>query len=222
MRRLRRPVLAIVLAFGAFVVGSGVAALPTTTNESCFDVGLRRAPPPSEELVKETRGSTEWAPYGMRCEVIVDENTTIVESRAPSFGAFVAWLVLCAALLVLALRRPDSAAARGAVLAAALLGLLGGLHQQTEYPAAGMGMLLLGAPLTYALDRVLRARPRGTDRVRSVALAIALPLIVLTFWTVPDFMALSVPAIFSGVAAGALTSWLVAWPFRARAVVQPT
>jgi len=221
MARLRRPALAIVLACAVLVVGSGVAALPTAENDPCLWPTIDAPLPRGEEFPRDVRYSVDLVPYGARCEVEVTEGTTIVTSYAPSVGAFVAWLAVCAALLVLALRRPGSAAARGAVLATALLGLLGGLHHQGEYTAAGFGMLLLGAPMTYALDRLLGARPRGTDQLRSAVLALVLPLIVLIFWTVPAFVPLDVLAIFSGLGAGSLTSWLVARSFRARPSLRP-
>ena len=195
MRALRVVLAIALLATTVFVVASGIAALPYWENEPCIS------------SLSETGPGTTWAtqlvPYGTRCEREVPGAVETVQVLAPSAGELIAWLVVIAAVLALVVRFRRHASARGAALAAGVLGLFGLLAHQGNGVAPMIGAVVLGAPLVLAGDRVLR--PRASSPT-SLALCATLPLVTLAVWFTPGLMGYEEVAAVLAALAGAGTA----------------
>jgi hypothetical protein len=193
------------LAVTVLVAGSGLAALPSAGNEQCPTPDVPGLPA-DEALAPDIDTVTPLLPFGTRCEAVTaDGRRSVFARHAPGTAAFVAWLVVTAVLLRAAWRRRERAAARGVAAATAVLGLLGLLwHLTGEFPAAVMGVVVLGLPLVLAVDRGLWPGPREDGAGAALALALLLPLVVVLAWTPPAFLELPVPGLAAGLLAGAL------------------
>jgi hypothetical protein len=125
---------------------------------------------------------------------------------APSTGEWIAWELVVAAVLALAWRYRRHASARGAALAAGVLGLFGLLAHQGDGVAPLLGAVVLGAPLVLLGDRALRPQPRWPT---SLGLCLFLPGVAMAVWFVPGFMAYEELAAALVLLAGAGTATIV-------------
>jgi hypothetical protein len=190
--------LSAALLFVALVVfaASGVAALPSAENDACTQYM-------SETNQPEIRASRDLVPYGTRCESVVDDTPTVIETLGPSAAAFVGWLAATALLLAAAVRHRRSAWARGVVMATCVLGAFGILlHEFGDYAPVAMMTTVVSAPLVYAVDRLLRPR----DSFTSFALSVVLPFPVIVAESVLGLMGWPVAAVALGLLTGAALS----------------
>lgn len=189
-----RAITVLLIAVSAFAIGSGIAAIPYWENDPC--IGFY------EEVRDDVTWVTQLVPYGTRCERAGEP----VRRLVPSGGEWIAWLAVVAAVLAAAWRWRRYASARGAALAAVVLGVFGLIAHQAEGAPALMGAVVLGAPLVLAGDRLLRPEPRW---LTSLALCAALPLVVVCVWFAPGFMGWEELAAALVLLAGAATGSVV-------------
>jgi hypothetical protein len=189
--RALRIVLTIVL-FGAsaFVIGSGLAAIPYGENDPCIG---------GYETL-----DTDWAiqlvPYGTRCEYETPSGRTDVRELSPSVGVAVAWWVASALVLVGVLRFRRYASVRGTGLALGVLGAFGLAWHQSEFIGAVILPVVLGLPLWCVAAWLLQpGRSWGTP----IVLSIALPFTVLFAWTLLGFSGWPEAGVLFGLLAGA-------------------
>ena len=167
MHAFRVALTIVLIAASAFVLGSGIAALPYAENDPCIGYGM------------ETGPSVDWertlVPYGTRCVI---EGETL-ERLAPTMGAAVAWWVAAALLLGGALRLRRHASARGAALALGVLGVAGLAGHELSFQGGVFAAVVFGAPLWFLVAWLLRP---GGDWVQAAMLAVTLPFTVLVVW----------------------------------------
>lgn len=191
VRAIRIILTIVLIGASAFVIGSGIAAIPYWENEPCIG------------FLSETGPSVNWAttlvPYGTRCEHAVAGGSETVQVLAPSTGEWLAWLLVVAAVFAASTSLRRYASARGMAYAAAVLGLFGLLAHQLG-AAALMGAVVLGAPLVLAGEWLMRPDARW---MTSLVLCLSLPLGVIAVWFVPGFMAFEEIAAALAVLAGA-------------------
>jgi hypothetical protein len=199
MRRLAVTALVVV---GGFLVGNGLAALPAAENDPCT-ASARPA-----DLAEGTsyRSSMRIWPLGTRCEYENGYGESHVESYGPSVPQALLWVLIATAVLAAAVLRPASSVPRGAAAGLVIVAVFAWLYGLTgEVGPAGLGALVLGAPLVAAVDRLLPARePRSP-----LAWLVTAPLVafvVLLAWALPWLMGQAELAVAVACAAGVLTS----------------
>ncbi len=192
----------LVIVVCAFVVGSGIAAIPYWENDPCSGFYVEVGP--------GVTWVTQLVPYGTRCEREAAGGWETVNDLVPSTGEWVAWLAVTTVVLAAAWRWRRFASARGVGLAAGVLGLFGLVAHQAEGAAALMGAVVLGAPVVLAGDRLLR--PAAGWPV-SLVLGASLPLVVMAVWFAPGLMGYeevaAVLVLLAGAGTAAAAEWLV-------------
>lgn len=190
------PLALVVIAAGVFV-GSGLAALAQApSNDPCGDFG-------SLPEGSSSSGSLELWPVGQRCEYYVGSRLARSAFLGPSAAELYAWIAVAALLAAIALLKRTSPLVRGAVAATVVLALSGAGWQLAGFNLALFAPVLVGAPLAFVVDHVLRPpNTRSAGGSLRVALAIAALMFCAVFATILEPRA----AIALGVIAGALTS----------------
>jgi len=195
--------VAVVAFVTVAAAGSGLAALPSAGNSVCVTPWT----PDASRQLGDADVSLRPLPFGTVCTYGVSGTRTEIV-HGPSAAAFVAWLGVVAAVVAVALRFRKFAAARGLLMAACTLGLLGYLWHLVDFDAAAMGTVLLGIPIAYAVDRALCSK--GRSRTMSALVAIVLPPAVVAVWVPPGFLDVEVIAAIVALSAGALVSGALA------------
>ena len=191
-----------VLVVGVLVVGvlvgSGLAGLAHfPPNDACSDFGS----------LGEGAVYLEWWPSGQRCEYDVSGRFV----RSTHFGSTLtelyAWIVVATLLAAAAVFKRRSAFVRGAAATAAPLAVTGAVWTLAGAQLTFGTALLVGLPLAFALDHLLR--PASTRSARA-SLWVAVVVATLAFFA--PFAVIVVPwfAIAVVVLAGALASTGVA------------
>jgi hypothetical protein len=198
MRARHRLGVLLVALLAGVVAGSGLAALAhVPPNDACSDFGALGEG-------SSSGSSFDLAPFGLWCEYSVSGRVVRTQSFAPTTGELLAWIALAAALAAFALLRRDSALARGAAAAAALLALAGP-PSHLGFNFALFTAIMFGPPLIGVLEHLLR--PAGVrSRGASLLCAVTLTPLVLFVFLVFFFLALEAIGIAGGVVAGALAS----------------
>ena len=181
------------------LAGSGLAALAhAPPNDPCLDYGTL---PESSS----SSGAVELWPPGVRCEYVVGGRVARSEFFGPSTGELYAWILAATLLAAIALLRRGSAPARGAAVTATLLAIAGVGWQLGGIQLAWGVPFLVGVPLAFALDHVLRpARARSAGQSLRTAIALAAIVFCAIFLTLAE----PVAAIAIGILAGALAGKL--------------
>ena len=167
MQTVRGVLIIVLIAASAFVVGSGIAALPYMENDPCIGYGTETGPSVGWE--------TSLVPYGTRC---VMEGETL-ERLAPSVGALLAWWAATALVLGAALRLRRHASARGVALALGVLGVLGLAGHQLSFVGGAFVAVVFACPIWFVAAWLLQP-----DRSwhAPVVLAGVLPFTTAFFW----------------------------------------
>lgn len=144
---------AIVIALGAFLIGTGLAALAEGNFDPCFELAVGYTPTAGSEGVRSDAESVLWPP-GRICSFSHGVDAPPSRRLAATVPETLVWIAVAAGLLV-ARRRRRSPLLNGAVIAAGLLGLAG--WSQFDLPFVATALLLCGtAPVVaanYALHR---------------------------------------------------------------------
>jgi hypothetical protein len=202
-----RPALLVVALAAGALAGSGLGAFAHgPPNDACSQ---------SDSLPEgsSSSGSLELWPLGLRCEYRVAGRVARSEFFGPTAAELYAWIAAAVLLAAAALWRRDLAPVHGAAIAAALLAISGASWQFAGFQVALFLPLVLGPPLAFGLDHLLRQVPA---RSRSTSLHVAIAISALEFCAV--FAALATPllGIALGLLAGALASARLARSPRAR------
>jgi hypothetical protein len=179
------------------LVGSGLAGLASApSNDPCFS---------SEYLQEGTSSSSslELWPLGLRCDYLVGTPLERSMFLGPTTAELYAWIAAATLLAALALLMRDRAYVRGAAGAANLLAVVGLAWQAAGVPFAFFIAVVLGAPLAFPLDHLLR--PASTRSARA-SLLVAIALAALTFCAIIGIILIPVVGIAIGVLGGALAS----------------
>lgn len=166
----RVPVTLLVVLLVGVLAGSGLAGLAKAPgNDPCF----------SSAYMQEGSSSASaldlW-PLGLRCDYLVGTPSARSEFLGPTMAELYAWVAAAALLATIALLRRDSALVRGAAGAANLLAVVGLAWQASGVQFAFFVTVLLGAPLAFSLDYLLRPaaiRSARASLLASIAIAIA-------------------------------------------------
>jgi len=189
------------------LVGSGLAGLASAPSNACFS---------SEYLQEGTSSSSslELWPLGLRCDYLVGTPLERSMFLGPTTAELYAWIAAATLLAALALLMRDRAYVRGAAGAANLLAVVGLAWQAAGVPFAFFIAVVLGAPLAFPLDHLLR--PASTRSARA-SLLVAIALAALTFCAIIGIILIPVVGIAIGVLGGALASARLARAHVARA-----
>jgi hypothetical protein len=201
---------AFALLLGVIVVGvlagSGLAGLAATPpNDACLIV--------SDVPEGSTYGgSLELWPLGLRCDRdFAGRPPTPSVFFGPTLAELYAWIAAATLLAAFALRRRESAFARGAIAEALVLALLGAAWQLAGVQFALMAVVLLATPLAFVIEHRLRpVRARSWNTSLQLALALA----AVGFCAIYGVLALPIPAIAIAVLAGGVISTRFARPDR--------
>ena len=148
----RAALLVVALAAGV-LAGSGLGAFAHgPPNDACSQ--FESLPEGSS-----SSGSLELWPLGLRCEYRVAGRVARSEFFGPTAAELYAWIAAAALLAAIALLRRDVAPSRGAAIAAVLLAMSGASWQFAGFQLALFVPLVLGAPLAFGLDHLLRPGP---------------------------------------------------------------
>ena len=190
------PYLLAVAVVGV-LAGSGLAGLANAPgNDPCL----------VSEYAREGTSfgsSLEPWPLGLRCDYLVGTAAARSEFLGPTMGELYAWIAAAGLLTLLALLRRDSAAVRGAAGAANLLAVSGLAWQGAGAQFALFIPLVLGVPLAFPLDHLLR--PADVRSARA-SLLVAIALAAVAFCAVFAVLVIPEVGIVFGVVAGAIAS----------------
>jgi hypothetical protein len=176
---------ALLLVAAAFVLGSGLGAAAHVEPSGCpFEFVMAKG------TGTDFRVEPRLWPTGERCV-----GTNDVVDLGPGAGESIAYIVLAAVLLVLALRR-RSPATRGAIIAAVVLAM-GGIG--SVFFELLLVFVLTGLPILYATG-VWLGLPRG----HALASALALWPVVGLGWALFWFGGYGHLAVASGIVFGAV------------------
>jgi hypothetical protein len=184
-------------AVAGVLVGSGLAALADAPpNDACSDFGT--LPEGSS-----SSGSVELWPLGLRCDYVAGGRIARAAFFGPPAAELYAWIVVAGLVAFVALRRAsrggawrrapgrgtrqrDRADARDIGIAMVVLAMSGVAWMYGDATFALFLPLVLGPPVVFALDRLLRPAVARSSRA-SLRVAVALPALAFCAMLVTIF-----------------------------------
>ena len=162
--------IAVVVIVASWAIGAWLAAAPYGANELCDGFATEEG--------GGARADLTWWPAGTICHVESASGALRDVVHRPSVAASIAWIVILAVLLTVAIVQ-RTVVLRGIVIALTALAFAGfGFHFAGEFSGAGLFGLFFGIPAGVAVDWLLR-RPGERPRSHSVFAGVLLVPAVL-------------------------------------------